>query len=286
MNCHDSQNHILNLLDPREAPKAIRAHLAECGKCRQWYRNVLLVEREAARVLVPAPTRRESFVNEFRQSESLPKSASATAPAPLARPAPPRLALRPSSSRRQKALRKIAGSFAIAAALLIAMLAWWLGGSEPNTPGPDPNKDRTANRDKVKPRKTPLEQRLAADHQWILATSTDARLLVLGRLETEIFDETLELREDSLHKLQQQVVLFKELVHDGIMKQAVVLSKERRLEILNPLAKQLEGTESRARRLAAAHREQGKLAQAKALTEIAMIANEGKIELEKLLSQV
>jgi hypothetical protein len=66
MNCRRIQNRLLYLASPDKPPPRIRAHLAECAACREWQRQLLLLERNVPFLPVPPSRNRQAFLSQFR----------------------------------------------------------------------------------------------------------------------------------------------------------------------------------------------------------------------------
>src|SRR5262249_35598134 len=172
--------------------RAERGGQRACGPAWQaWDRRLLDVERRAAQLPVPAPTRKTAFLERLRQAEP--------APAVLrfnpARPPTP-------GAVRERRLQKMAVAVALAPALLLITAGVWLwqrGGPPPTTRPQAPV--------------SLLAERLKGNPRWEKAETPVARLEVLTKLADEVHGKASAIAHtDALDGLDREVRLYQEIV--------------------------------------------------------------------------
>ncbi len=293
MNCDSLHRRLLALEDVARPPADLRAHLAACPACREWYDKVLLVEREAARLPVPAPRAKSAFLERFvhaggeAAAETSPAlgSAATTPPTgiPQARPGPgkkecpPILRLPGPAARggpRDRALPKVAVAVSLAAALLLVAFGIW---AWPHR-GPA-GAGRTA---AGEPQLSALDLRLKGDKRWEEADTARKKLDVLADLADKVQGGAQALaRSRSTTDLAKEVSLFREVV-ERIQTEAPLVGREERVAVLEPIARRLAHVESQVGRVAGNLMSADPVA-ARELRELALVAQAGDHRLRALL---
>jgi hypothetical protein len=172
--------------------------------------------------------------------------------------------------RRERALRKVAVTFALAAGLLFFALVWYAwqhhrdGDRVANLPPPKSEIERIAERYDEGALKSPAPQ----ERVTRLAKAVE-------RLQGQVRQQTQAGAFSDLPTLAHH---YDVLVRDGIVAYARDVAPEQRAEVLGLIAEQLSRAESEARRLSNAY----PLANP-SLDQIASCAHNGHIELKKLI---
>jgi hypothetical protein len=124
MNCELVQRRLLASESPGQPGAEVRRHLAACPACRAWQRRLAQAEEQLPQLATPPSVRKDRVVQLILN-----------APNPAAHA---RYGRTPWSDRtvRERGLRKAALAIALAAALVVFALAWWLIGQP--TPAPQP----------------------------------------------------------------------------------------------------------------------------------------------------
>jgi hypothetical protein len=268
VNCESVRRHLIALERLDVPPAEVRKHLTVCAACRAWHAHAVGTERAAARLPAPAPRRKAEFLAQFIfDTQSVPAHA----------PAPGTLAFsRPIPGKREWAMRKAALAVALAASLLVVALGAWLWNSK--TPG----RNRTDPPGPNSLAKLSLEQRLETLPEWKAAATPQARTRVLGALADDYGNRAMAHAEaEAMDDLKAEVQLYQQVVEALTNKESGQLRKlptEERRALLDPIARRLGETESRAKRLARTRPEASPY-----LLKLASAAAEGDRQLRKLL---
>lgn len=261
MNCEETQSCLLEIEKTDPIPQEIEEHLHECEDCTSFQNRWRTIEQQIPTIPVPAPQRKNAFVAEF-----------------LSQPVTPAIISFGSTSekgqRKERAIRKIAFALAVASALLICAVGWWLSDLWTYTPAPKPQIAE----------KTILEKHLEKVPAWKKAKEPEEKFLILvAETKKEVMDPIRQKIswEDSRQALFHKAALFEQMVQDGIIKEAEQMTSEQRRLQLPGVIKDLEETESRSRSTAVEHPELKE-----PLHLIADIALKGKKRLEQLQNEV
>jgi hypothetical protein len=253
MKCNGVRHHLLASEKLTRPPAAVAIHLAECSLCREWQRQLQRMERLVPQMPVPASDAKANFLRDFLRME----------------PAAPDRRVEVPWRRRERALRKVAITFAMAAGLLFFALIWyaWEHQSVPHPRPPRDNKlEQLVNRydgGALDPAVPPRERvhRLAEIAQHLQSKTKD-------RVEHGTASEVTELARQ-----------YELLVQEGILVQALGVPAGERQEVLSSVADQLSRTASDAKHLAGQY---PLVAQPLGYIEVA--ANKGNLRLRELAS--
>ncbi len=204
MNCQAIQNKILALPDPRHIPDTLRDHVVGCAGCRVWAEQVARLEGLLEHLPTPpAPADKKSaLIDELARGPIISKPFAVPAREPFA-----------SFWKRNAALVG-----ALAAALLVAIGAWWA----------------FTNKNDVKPEvvRTPkdpfLDKIVQRDVALAKADSAAKKLQILSGLADDLSAEARSLaRVASPEELQELAKHYDRVVNQALLK---------RVEELAPLA--------------------------------------------------
>jgi hypothetical protein len=110
MKCSVAQTQMLELERPDRPTPPLRAHLARCSACREWFHALLQMERNVPLLPVPPSTGREQFLRHVLTGEPLPGRNGTTAPP---------VAGRTGAVRRERGMQKTALATGLAAGLVL-----------------------------------------------------------------------------------------------------------------------------------------------------------------------
>jgi hypothetical protein len=269
MNCTTVQSRLLGAEQPARPAAAVREHLEQCPACRAWHRRLVQLEGQIPQLPVPPSEARGRLVRQFLEAGA----ADAAGPPPAREPAAPawarlRLALaRPGA--KERALRKLALAFALAAALAAFALGWWAWPHQqpPVTPpGPDYLRALQGERD----------QRLARAH------TARERVQALAALVDDLQARVREHVADA-DKLDVLAGFYAEVVQGDLVRHARDVPGAERVSLLHEVADRLKRAESEASRLEA---EWTQTASARPLHDIATAARQGERSLRALAAEV
>jgi len=136
MNCELVQRRLLAAESPEQPPADVRRHLAACPACRAWQRRLAQAEQQLPYLATPPSERKDRVVRLILNAPN--PAAHARTGAGYGRGA------WSNTTARERGLRKAALAIAMAAALVVFALAWWLLGQP--TPAPQPPSHPTADR--------------------------------------------------------------------------------------------------------------------------------------------
>jgi hypothetical protein len=299
MNCLRCQRLLLLAENPEFPEFKVQTHLGGCQACREFQRQLLLIEGNVPRVPVPSSSSgKERLLRALLQ----PPVAQTLAPRPAA-------VIRPDFARPAGSGSPFArwAAVGVAACVLIAagiLLGQWLSQAPPNditepgpqaqvpqnngSPGknPGPNKqiqDPFKKEDKKPsvPGKSPalLAKLVECDLKLAAPESERQRIEALAAMAEALHQETQILAKSAkpaeLMKLAQ---MYKRVVHNGLVARAQDLPMEERGEVLKVVTVQLVAAGREAER-------QARLvpASAAAFTEIAAAARAADLRLRELM---
>jgi hypothetical protein len=274
MNCQVVQRRLLGTENPALVPVELRDHLADCSSCQEWRSQLLLIERHVP--LLPIPRSRGKARLLFRILQAGEKAPTVAGDPDGGSPVP-RLALRP--GHRFPGWSRVphwARGVAAAAAIVLCLLVGWLAFRAP--PGSFTQPDGHS-----RPAEDPLVAALLqCDLRLAKAASSRERLELLTELAQILQEASPTLvQADADADLESLARLYKQVVHDGILPQALgVPAAERRL-VLRPVAERLSRTERMAERLG----QRVPVACGKPLLNMAAAAREGHLFLHSLLTE-
>jgi hypothetical protein len=313
MNCRHCQRELLNSEQPGDPGLELSAHLAGCMECRDFQRQLLVIEANLPRVPVPAAAplaKARLLAHVLGQAAPTNHVASHVSAASRERQLPEAnpqgLKVLSGGSRPQLAapmrLLRSRAVLAAAAAVLVVVglsLGYWLSraflgdsGVTPeqaqnNTPSPKPppadpfgNKksDKGAEFGKV----SPVVAKLMEDTLKLAENGKEApqeRVLALAELADVLQAEVRALaRKSSAAELGKLAAMYRTVVLNGLVAKAKDLPMAERREILDGVVQQLEQTSKSAEQLA-------KTAPAarEALQLIASAARDGDAQLRQLM---
>jgi hypothetical protein len=254
MKCKVVQRHLLASERPARPPAAVAEHLAHCPACRAWHRQIVRLEHLVPHLPVPASSGKVDCVREVLHSDAY---------TPSYKP-------EVGWQRRERALRKVAVTFALAAGLLFFALCWYAWQHQHPAEIAAPKQNRSD---------VTLETILAHYDPALHATTNPKERVkrlatVAQRLQGEAKDHALAGKLKEVTSLARQ---FEVLLRDGLLPQARTLADADRPELLDSLADQLARAESEANWLAKEHTDV-----AKPLQDIAVAAHNGHLELREL----
>ncbi len=262
MNCDTAQRRLLGSERPDEPSAEVEVHLAACAACRAWQQRLAEVERLLPLLPVPASAARGELVQRVL-SGPLPPPAE-PAPTPPVLPLLSRPSL-PTAPPKERGLRKLAVAFAMAAALGVFAVGWWLWPHE--APGLLPALDPVA-----------LHR---AERVRLLREAGVPReqVRVLARMVRELHAEVREHHDDP-DRLALAARVYAEVVGQELLAQARAVPAAERAEALAEVADSLTRGESDMERMvteAASERQRAPL------RELAASARDGDRRLRALI---
>ena len=256
MKCKAVRHHLLASERPARPAAVVADHLAHCPACRSWQRQLARIERLVPELRVPPANGKLDCVREVIHGTAYGRDGQRET----------------SWQRRERALRKVAVTFALAAGLLffaLVMYAWQHQRDEHWASNTSPSQPEILRLVKhYDDGKGPLWDAPPRERVTRLAKMVDA-------LHAQVRQRTHDGAVNDLPVLAHH---YDVLVQDGIVAYAREIPSEDRAEVLGSIAEQLSRAESEARRLAKAH----PLANTP-LDRIAVAAHNGHIELKKLI---
>jgi hypothetical protein len=275
MKCKLVQRRLLGLENPARVPAELRGHLARCERCRDCQSQLLMLESQIPFVPVPGSRGKTRLLRQLMPAPAAQTKVETALPTKLIRVSEPL----PSHSPRlplSYILLLPRRAAALAAAVVLLVLGWWIFHSG-TTP---PETAITRSRPVVDPLLASLVER---DVRLAKAASPRERIEILMDMAQELQDTTRELAQtptgDQLNGLAK---LYEQVVHEGILRQALALPAGERRPVLHPIADRLSRTARSFERLAPrVPAESGKPLQA-----ISAAAQEGNRRLSGLLSEI
>jgi hypothetical protein len=230
MKCSVAQTRMLELERPDRPTPALRAHLARCPACQEWFHQFLQMERMVPQIPVPPSTGREQFLQRVL-TEPLPDRNGTPLP-DFQQEGVGRMAI----LRRERGMRKMALATGLAAGLIL--LAMGLIALQPGSDRHDG------------PRAEGLVKKLLErDLQLASASTAQKRVEGLTALADELRTETRSLAKapNAADDLATLARLYGQVVSTGIVAQGRKVSAEER----GPIVDQLERASREANALAA-----------------------------------
>jgi len=242
MNCAKSEHCLLSCERPEQPPTEVRRHLAQCPACRALQRRLVEVEQHLPRLPVPPAPGRAAFLARVRAGDIPAAGPADTSPKRQRGDGPvagaPGSCHRPAGSLphtlKERALRKVALAFALAAALAAFALGWWAWPHDSDPAGRSPIAARQQQRDRLLAQAHTPRERVE-----VLAGLAD-------RLQREARQLTLPTDGDQLRVVAR---FYREVVHDNLLEHARQLPPDERPAVLGTVAEQLNGVDSEVQRL-------------------------------------
>jgi hypothetical protein len=246
MNCTAIRNRLLACEQPDFPPPEVREHLADCAECRSLQQRVVQLEQHLVALPVPPSDGRAAFVLRFLAGEE------------ALRP-PTRL---PTPRLTEKARRKVALAFALAASLAVFALGWW------SWPHPEPTSPPGPGRSVSRPSRLELlEKELAA-----IQTPAE-RVRRLADEAEKLQKEARTYRADT-ERLNEVAHFYVQVVRDHLLEHARQVPAAERQMLLPGVAERLRHIESEASRLQTELRAEMAAAAASSFGEIASAARD------------
>lgn len=230
MKCSVAQTRMLELERPDRPTPPLRAHLARCSACREWFHQFVQIERNVSLLPVPPSTRKEEFLRQVLTGEPTP-GRNGTGNSRESGPA--------RVLRRERGLRKMALATGLAAGLVLFAIG--LMALQPTLP-------RGGGRPE-----TLVEKLLKHDLKLAAASTAQKRVEQLAALADDLHRETGELaltEEAPQQELLDLARLYQKVVHEGLVTQAEKVPADERPRLLE-IAGRLEQTRQKAAELAA-----------------------------------
>jgi hypothetical protein len=231
MNCELVQRRLLAAESPEQPPADVRRHLAACPACRAWQRRLAQAEQQLPHLATPPSERRDRVVRLILNAPN--PAAHARTGAGYGRGA------WSNTTARERGLRKAALAIAMAAALGVFALAWWLLGQPTTAP---------------QPRVHPDVAGYLSEREEVIVKSPTKRARVEGfaGLAERVQQDALGTQNDP-EKVRRLATLYTALVHEDLLPNAKRLAPELPREVLVVLAEQLRHQESNLSRMAGNH---------------------------------
>jgi hypothetical protein len=242
MNCDVLQRHLLGSESPDRPSAAASAHLADCAACREWLQRLLQMESALPYLPVPpAEAARSALMRRILTEQAANGEATGDKPQPTKERRRPSIALvlgswimdPRASPRRRVAAGLIAG---VAAALLLFVTGGlvWLA---VHTPPPDDGL----------PPKVPVDS-LAQELRRYKIDPGDSEKPRDRVNAMAAAAEVLSGRAAGQRRPDEELIamaqLYSRVVEEGVLRSADGLSAEERREILEPVCKSLEKSQS------------------------------------------
>jgi hypothetical protein len=119
MSCEIVQSRLLACDQPDLPPVDLKGHLVTCPICRAWHRRLVRLEQQIAKLPVPPAQTMQAFLQRLVAEPPRTEQPAPAAPQ-LVRYSPP------GPSRKERGLQKMAVAFALAAAMLLFAVGWWV----------------------------------------------------------------------------------------------------------------------------------------------------------------
>jgi hypothetical protein len=297
MNCQQCQRRLMSVEKPEFPDLPAQAHLAECLACRDFQRQLVLMESNVPRVPVPASQAKARLLQQLRAAPS----PVANAPSPRAHASSPR-AHQPGAYAPGSPLagRWHEVGIGLAAAVVLIACGLWLGNmlthsSSPEDVAPPQAQNQSPDAvakapnpfkkgDKQNPfvkGKTLVAKLMACDLKLAQAQTPKQRVEALAELASLLHRETTELSQSAgPAELNKLAALYKQVIQDGMLPQARELPMDERMEVLPGVTAQLAKAERDAAESARATPRS-----AAALQAIAAAAHDGDVQLRELMQE-
>jgi hypothetical protein len=255
MRCRVVRNHLLASASPAQSPGAVAEHLEQCAACRDWRRELLRIERLVPHLTVPPSNGLDACLQEVLHG------------AAYQRPGTPEVEWQ----RRERVMRKVAVTFAMAAGLLFFALVWYAWQHQANDGIQPPLVAQRSEIERIVGHFDPGALEAKTPHERIKRLAS-----VADRLSDQARDRAQKGLMSELPLLAHQYAV---VVREGLLAQARAVPQDERDQVLSSIADQLAHTESDARQLAVQYR-----AGTKPFDDIAIAARTGHNELRELIA--
>jgi hypothetical protein len=203
-------------------------HLARCPGCRQWQRQLIRVERLVPEIPVPPSDAKADCVHAVLHSEAYGRNGAGEV----------------EWRRHERAIRKVAITFAMAAGLLFFALVWYTWQHQRDEP------NFNAGPSVPTPYTLDYIVRQYGDGNP-LPPESSKRIERLAIVAERLQGETKErVRQGTVSEVTMLAHQFEVLIQDGILPLARTLPAEERADVLGGIAEQLSRAESLANQLA------------------------------------
>jgi hypothetical protein len=257
MNCEAVRHHLLASAKPARPPAAVGDHLAHCCDCRKWQQQLVRIEQLVPELPVPHSRAKADLVRDVLHADAFGRGAKVEV----------------QWQRRERAIRKVAITFAMAAGLLFFALIWyaWQQQQEAQFADTGPQLKTAQSIDKVLEKfgfggQLPTEP--SKRIQWLAEAAKYIQSKARDSAEHGTVDEISAIARD-----------FETVVREGILAHAVHVPAEERGDLLARIADQMARAESEANRLANEHPRARK-----PLSDMAVAAHNGNLELMRLVA--
>ncbi|MSR52722.1 MAG: hypothetical protein EXS09_05465 [Gemmataceae bacterium] len=278
MNCSSLRSRLLALPDPTAVSDSVAAHLESCASCQAWHRVLVQVEYAVASVTVPRSDgkKKREVLAQFRTAKAnKPKSKPAVSPQITSTPVIAEKAVKKSKSPVSPAIprtplgERLARMWPmglVAAALLVGALAWSIKKSPETAMAKAPSDPM-------------LKEVVAAKIDLDRAHTGADRIKVLAKLADTIHEEARTLSKVTPDEMNSLAAMYRKVVEEALIPQARSLNADERKATLPAYVQRLAEAQQLANRLAG----ESPAASGRALSEIAEVAEAGRIELAKLI---
>jgi hypothetical protein len=233
---------------------AVAEHLEQCPACRDWQRELVRIERLVPHLTVLPSDRLEVCLQEVLHGEAYQRPRTAEV----------------EWQRRERVMRKIAVTFAMAAGLLFFSLVWYAWHHQ----GSDEQISRMPN---ARPE---IERIVERFDSTLWSASSHERVKRLASVADKLTDQARNRAENGLmNELPSLAHQYTVVVREGLLAQAREVPQEERDRVLSSIAEQLARAESEARQLAERYR-----AGTEPFGDIAIVARQGHNELRELIA--
>jgi hypothetical protein len=254
MKCKVVRQHLLASAKPARPSAVMAEHLAQCAGCRAFQRRLVNMERLVSELPVPASTAKADYLQAVLHSD------------PYARHEAPEVPWR----QRERALRKVAMTFAMAAGLLFFALVWYAWQRHQN---------EVADLGGSPARENRLEDVVNFyDRGALLAAHPRERFERLTVIAQKLHDKAKERAlDENFSEVSKLSAQYKILLEEGILADAPKVPAADRKELLGSVAEQFSRDASLANQLATQHP-----LMAKPLDDMAIVANNARSKLREL----
>lgn len=254
MRCHVVRNHLLASASPARPPNAVAEHLQQCAACRDWQQELLRIERLVPHLTVPPSNGLEACLQEVLHGEVYQR---------------PRT-LEVEWQRRERVMRKVAVTFAMAAGLLFFALVWYAWQLQGEDDAHPP----------VVIARPEIERIVERFDPGLWNAPSHERVKRLAGVADRLSDQARERAQSGLmNELPLLAHQYAVVVREGLLAQAREVPQDERDRVLSSIAEQLARAESEARQLAEQYR-----AGTKPFSDIAVVARTGHNELRELIA--
>ena len=253
MKCNVVRQHLLASAKPARPPAVMADHLAQCAGCRAFQRRLVQLERLVPELPVPQSSAKADCLEAVLHSDAYARGEAPETP----------------WRQRERALRKVAVTFAMAAGLLFFAFIWYTWQHQQN-----------ANRSSVNPwaKVNKLEEIVNSYDRGALAAAPRERFQRLAVVAQKLHDITKDRAQDeNFSEVSKLAAQFETLVQEGILPHAGNVPETDRQELLGSVAEQFSRTASMANNLAKQHP-----LMSKPLGDMEIVANKAHSKLREL----